>query len=144
MAELTRDEKLDKMMEMIIQFGKEMKEIIRDQNKNHQELSQDLMKKMDNNRQILKEGLSEINKNITSLNEKFGKTMDNINKKLDDQSEKGERTNEMKNDIQPETEEIPNEKTMEQIVVLPEKKTNGNKENTKDMEVCLLYTSRCV
>ena len=46
-----------------------------------------------------------------------------------------EETEEIKNDSQPETEEVPNEKTLEQIVVLPEKKTNGNTENTKDMEV---------
>ena len=38
---------------------------------------------------------------------------------------------EIKNDNKPETEEIPNDKTKEQVVVLPEFKTNRNKENIK-------------
>ena len=50
------------------------------------------------------------------------------------------RTKGIKNDSKPERKEIPNNKTMEPVVVLPEKKTNGNKENTKDKD-CLLYTS---
>ena len=40
---------------------------------------------------------------------------------------RNERTEEIKNDSKPETEDP--------VVVLPEKKTNGNKENTKDSEV---------
>ena len=83
----------------------------------------------------MKEGLSEIDKNITSLDEELDKTLDNSNQKLEDPNEKGERTKEIKNDSKPERKEIPNNKTMEPVIVFPEKKANGNKENTKDKEV---------
>ena len=49
--------------------------------------------------------------------------------------EEEERTKEIKNDSKPKTKEVPNEKTIEPAVVLPEEKTKGNTEKTKDMEV---------
>ena len=38
---------------------------------------------------------------------------------------------ELPHDSKPRTEEIPNDKTREQVVVFSENKTNGNKENIK-------------
>ena len=48
---------------------------------------------------------------------------------------RNERTKEIKNDSKPGTEEIPNDKTREQVALLSEIKTNRNEENIKSREM---------
>ena len=86
----------------------------------------ELSKKMDEN-------IEEERKESREHHDSMMKKMDDIRNenKLWREELRNERTKEIKNDKKPETEEIPNEKTKEQVVVLPEFKTNKNKENNK-------------
>ena len=78
----------------------------------------------------------QLNKKMDSIQEEFKSWNEEMREdRLKREELRKEKTKEIKNDSQPETEEIPNDKTKEPLVVLPEKKTNGNKENTKDKEV---------
>ena len=111
MAELTREEMMDKMMEMC----RLMMENMDEERKERKEHHKSMMGKLDNVNNIIDD--------IRNDSKRWREELRN------------ERTKERKNDSKPETEEIPNGKTKEQVVVLPEIKTNGFKKNIKQREM---------
>ena len=99
-----------------------MAELTKEEMDKIREIFQQIMGTMDDIRKEKKEMIEKLDDMIMDMRN---------DTKLFREELRNDRIEELKNDSKPGTEDIPNDKTKEQVVVLPEIKTNRNKENTK-------------
>ena len=113
-SKTTKDNKMDKVMEMF----------------------QQMMKKMDEERKARREHRKSIREILGDQNKKLEEDIKKMREdRLLREELRKDRTKEIKNYNKPETEEIPNEKTREQVALLAEIKPNRNQEDIKQREI---------
>ena len=147
------------MMEILISMKAMMEENLQSMRETNRSIVESISKQMDENHQSLKESFQSLKEDLSKkLDDCHNSTIESIDRTIEDSRKFGEelrrereqsreQSNPKIDDKQMEVEKVPEDKNMEQAS--PEPEDSGDKkiqitQDTEEVKICLLYTSRCV